>query len=52
MRLKCGIFYNRFARNLLVSRSLKNFENRSALAKLEAKIEWHLFLDTVYIYIC
>jgi len=49
MRMKCGgIFYYRFARNLLLSRSLKNFENRSALAKLEAKIEWHLFLDSLY----
>jgi len=46
-RLRCGgIFYTSVARNLLVNLLVKEFLKLEHLAKLEANVEWHLFLNT------
>jgi len=47
----CGRIFNYFVtRNLLLSLSIKYFENWLDLAKLEAKLEWfHFFGQGVYI---
>ena len=45
-----GYFYNSIARNLLLSLLVKEFGKIGQhLTKLEAKIEWFFFPDTVYI---
>jgi len=44
------MFYYHFVRNLLLSLSVNEFlKIGQHSAKLELKIEWHFFTDTVYV---